>query len=141
MAALRHCDPTLSEDQIEQMVVMSSAGWLQVFDDTKGKRCFAVLNEIRRWYFMTSKDLALFASASEDARGDINRFLDDFRVRFGYSFHSVSGVVQDVVDRAARRGFIASPEEYEILREIEVAGHDNNSECIALIRAYEDKQE
>ena len=145
IAVLQSADPMRSEEEIGNEVVMPGSVWLQIFDDAKGSQWRYVLDEVRQWYSHAYDDLAQIARTSEAARGAVDQFLAEFRSSLGFGMETESGFVRKAADRVLRRGSIASREEYDILRELEVdrsstvLGDEARSELSALLQAYETK--
>lgn len=145
IAVLRSANPARSEEEIDNEVVVPGAFWLQLFDDAKGSQWQCALKEVRQWYSHTYDDLAQIARTSEAARGAVDQFLAEFRSALGFGMETESGFVRKVADRVLKRGLIASREEYDILRELEVdqsstvLGDEERSELAALLQACETK--
>jgi hypothetical protein len=108
----------IPEEDLVGEVVMSGSFFLQLFDETKGRRCTEILKEVRVWYSHASSDLNYLANLSEKDRSEVRQFFDDFQNNVGFSFHAEAGTLRKVADRALKRGKIGNEEEYYLLNEL-----------------------
>jgi hypothetical protein len=108
----------VSQEELACEVVMPGSVFLQLFDETKGKRCTEVLTDIRAWYSHTASDLNWLARSSDEDRNDVRQFLENFRKEVGFHFHDEAGALRKLADRALKRGNIANEEEYYLLNEL-----------------------
>ena len=79
LSVLKRHNPDVTEGSIKTKVVMPGSFWLELFEDTKDRRCLQVLKEERAWYSHTDSDLSHFANLSEVGHAEVDLFLRDFR--------------------------------------------------------------
>lgn len=147
MSSLKRQRVGISQEELAGEVVMPGSFFLQLFDETKGKRCTEVLKEVRVWYSHASSDLNYLANLSEEDRSEVHQFLDDFQKDVGFRFHAEAGTLRKVADRVLKRGKIANEEEYYLLNELRndfsqsILKAEEQADVSALLNLFENSSE
>ncbi len=135
----------VTQEDLDQ-IVMPSEMFLDMFESAGIHERKQVLDEVRKCLAHIARDLSE-ASTSDDllARDNVREFLNSFREETGVDFFVECGFLKTLVGKVVRRGNIASDEEYEDLKELEISlssaaiNEVDNAELSRLLRDYEAK--
>ncbi|SMX30923.1 hypothetical protein COL8621_00188 [Actibacterium lipolyticum] len=120
ISCIKRDQEAVSEEDINQIVVVPGSFFLQLFDDTKDSQCAQITEEVQRWYSHTWSDLSYMARSAEGGlEADVRQFLTDFRNEVGFDFHTKTGLLKKTANKVLKRREIANELEYYSLKELE----------------------
>lgn len=111
----------VTQEDLDQ-IVMPTEMFLDMFESAGTHERKQVLDEVKKCLAYIACDLSeVLTSDDLLARDNAQSFLSSFREETGVDFFVEYGFLQTLIGKVVRRGNIASDEEYEDLKELEIS--------------------